>query len=241
MPRRAGSARRFDQSWRAILIVVIFALALLLLSRLPVWRLKTVELQGDQDEAVALELKGLLGQSIFSSAVSRMSGRQKANLAVADFVCQRGLPNSLKCTLRNRVPALIWRTGNKEYFVDRSGFLFAEKTGATSGLLTLEDSKLQPVSRGAIVTSPEIIEQYQELVEKLSAKQIAVTALVLNESLYQIIAKIDRAGRSPIQLLLLLTNDIDIQLESIQAVLAQKNDSITESIDARVPGYIYTK
>ena len=108
-------------------------------------------------------------------------------------------------------------------------------------MLVVEDTQRQPIKLGSIVASPEIISQYRRLVELLATKQLTTKTLLLSESLYQVTAIIERAGNNPIQGLFLLSGDALSQVEALSGVLATKGDSITERIDVRVPGYVYTK
>ena len=105
----------------------------------------------------------------------------------------------------------------------------------------VEDTKLQPIKLGSVVASPEIINQYRQLVELLAGKQLPVKTLLLNESLYQVTAIIERPGKTSIQGLFLLSGDANAQVETVVAIISTKGDSITERLDVRVPGYVYTK
>lgn len=232
---------RLDKSWRAILLVIVLIATVLLLGRLPVWRLKTVELFGDKNEYISTELNGLLGQSIFSTSVSRLISKTRNNLEVADFVCRRGLPATLRCTLSLRRAEIVWKTGGSGYLVDKRGVLFVAQSTDLTDLLVVEDTQRQPIKIGSVVASPEIINQYRHLIELLSTKQLTAKTLLLNESLYQVTAIIERPGKNPIQGLFLLSGDASSQVEALSGVLTTKGDSITERIDVRVPGYIYTK
>ena len=241
VPSSSSKQPRLDKSWRAILLVIILVVAVMLLGRLPVWRLKTVELLGDKSEHISTELNGLLGQSIFASSVSRVIKKTHSNLEVSEFICRRGLPATLRCTLTLRKPEIIWKTDGAGYLVDNRGVLFAVQPPDQADLLVVEDTQHQPIKLGSIVASPEIISQYRHLVELLAAKQLATRTLLLNESLYQVTATLERAGKNPIQGLFLLSGDAFSQVEALSGVLATKGDSITERIDVRVPGYVYTK
>src|SRR3989344_2242731 len=241
VPSSSSKQPRLDKSWRAILLVIILVVAVMLLGRLPVWRLKTVELLGDKSERISTELNGLLGQSIFASSVSRVIKKTHSNLEVSEFICRRGLPATLRCTLTLRKPEIIWKTDGAGYLVDSRGVLFAAQPADQTDLLVVEDTQRQPIKLGSIVASPEIISQYRRLVELLATKQLTTKTLLLSESLYQVTAIIERAGKNPIQGLFLLSGDALSQVEALSGVLATKGDSITERIDVRVPGYVYTK
>ena len=240
-PTSSNNRQYLDKSWRAILIVVALILTVFLLGRLPMWRLKAVELRGDQSERITKDLNALLGQSIFSSSVSRMISRTKDDFAVDKFDCRRGLPATLRCDMTLRKAEIIWESEGTRYSVDKNGVLFATHTDTQSNTLVVEDTLRQPVKPGSVVASPEIIMQYKRLVELLLIKQLTVTKLLLNESMYQITVVIERPGKNPINGLFLLSGNADSQVEALALILATKGDSISERVDVRVQGYVYTK
>lgn len=240
-PPSANNKSRLDGSWRAIIFVIVLGVLILLIGRLPVWRIKTVELLGDNNESISKNLNGLLDQSIFSSSVTRFINKTRENLEVGEFVCRRGLPATLRCTLKLRTTEVIWMTESSMYLVDKHGVLFAIQPTDPGNLLVIEDVQRQPVKLGSVIASSEIIQQYKHLVELLGAKQLKVKTLLLNESLYQVTAVIEREGKKSIHGLFLLSGDASAQTEALSAVLVAKGDSITERIDVRVPGYVYTK
>lgn len=256
VPPRSSNQSRLGKSWRAIIIVIVIGAAVILLGNLPVWRLKTVELLNDRNEiitanssapssnlslSVAGKLNTLIGRSIFSSAISRLINETRSELQVSDFVCRRGLPATLRCILTERAPEIIWKSDGTEYLVDKHGVLFAIQPTARADLIIVEDTQHQPIKLGSVVASPEIIKQYQRLVDLLKIEQLTVKTLLLNESLYQVTAIIERAGKAPIQGLFLLSGDSNVQVKALATTLTTLGDSISERIDVRVPGYVYTK
>jgi len=240
-PRPTRSTPKWGKSWKAIIIVVIVFAGILLISRLPVFRLKTVELVGDQENTIASQVDALHGQSIFSHEITNLVNNARTNVAVAAFDCRRGIPNALRCSLTLRQAAMVWQSGDKQYLVDKTGVIFAANTADRADIITINDLQKQPVTLGLVVASTEIINQYQALASALKAKQLTVARLELNESLYQVTVILSRPGKSDLRALFLLSNDVNNQVESVSTVLAEKGDSITQSVDARVPGYVYVK
>jgi len=240
-PRPTKSLPKLGNSWKAIVFVLAVFIAIVMIGRLPIFRLRTVELLGDQNDAVAAQLAELKGQSIFSHAVTALIDQTRNNVAVANFNCRRGIPNVLRCNLSMRAPAIVWQSGDAQYLVDQAGILYATKTADVPSTIIVNDLQKQPVKPGSTVASTELIKQYQDLVTQLAVKQLSVVNLQLSESLYQVTAVVNRPDKSPIQILFLLSGDVPNQIESVSAVISQKGDSITQTVDARVPGYIYTK
>jgi len=229
------------KNWRAVIIFILIFFGVILVGRLPVFQIKTVELTGDSDPTVGSALDNLQGQPLFSHAVTGLIDTTRQNLNVADFDCRRGLPNALRCNLKLRTPALIWQSGDSTYLVDQQGLLYGAKTAEVTGVITVTDQSKMPIKVGSQIVSEEIINQYNQLISLLKAQSLNVISLQLGETLYQITAIIDRPGKTPVQAIFLLTGNLSDQVLSVATTLTQKGDSITTYVDARVSGYIYTK
>lgn len=228
--------------WRAIIIIVLAAALVLLLGRLPIFRLKTVELLGDKNDTISTQSNNLLGQSIFSHAVTQFISETKSNITVSGFNCSRGIPNILRCTLKTRSASLVWESDGTDYLVDDTGTIFElGSLPPPPNTLVVVDTKKQVVHLGSVVGSPDMIKQYQHLTDLLNSKQLTVSKLLLDESLYQVSAAIERVGKPTIQASFLLSGDLNAQVEALSGALTQKGDSITERVDLRVPGYVFTK
>ena len=230
-----------NHSWRAIITIVALVALVLLIGRLPLFQIKTTELLGDKNDTTANGLHDLQGKPLFSRAVNNFVSKIQAEPSVDQFTCRKGIPSSLRCTISLRTPVFVWQSGQSQYLVDKTGIIFSTSSSEQTDKLVVEDTLQQPIELGRVIVSPEIVTLYQQLVAKLAEKQIITKRLLLSESLYQVTALIDRPGKSSVKGLFLLTDNIQNQVDSISAVLAQKGDSITDHIDARVSGYIYSK
>jgi len=240
-PPRTSNQPHVDKSWRAIIVVVVVVVMVILLGQLPLWQIKTIELIGDKSDPIAEEVNKLLGQSIFSPSVSRLIKKNSTDLAVSSFDCRRGLPATLRCRILIRSAEIIWKSGETSYLIDQRGVVFATQSIIQPELLVVEDTKHQPITLGMALASSEIIGQYRSLVGLLGTKGLITKTFLLNESLFQVTALIERAGQTPIQGLFLLSGDVDNQVEALAATLATEGGNITERIDVRVPGYVYSK
>ncbi|MEK7171040.1 MAG: hypothetical protein AAB774_01910 [Patescibacteria group bacterium] len=240
-PPSPKSPRRISQAWRPIIGLLVIISGILLIGRLPIFRIDTVELSGGGNDIVRQQLDDLIGQSLFSGSVSRLIEKTQAVTDVDNFTCRRGIPSVLRCQLTLKQPQIVWQSGSQSYFIDKDGVIFAPVSGDISKLLLIEDTKQQPITLGQNIVSAEIINTYQHLIALLAEKNLAASRLQLDESLYQVTAVIDRPSQPSIKGLFLMSNDLDSQVESVATVLAQKSGSVTERIDVRVPGYVYTK
>lgn len=240
-PPTPKSSAKLSKSWRPIIFLILIISGVLLLGRLPIFLIKSIEFSGDPSSELQGRLDGLMGYSLFSGAIARRSSEISNRPEVDKFVCHRGIPSVLRCRLTLKQPRIVWQSGTSQYFIDDTGVIFAAASGDLSKMVVIEDTKQQPITLGQNIVSTTIIGSYQALIDALAHNGLTVSRLKLDESLYQVTAVIDRPGKSSIQGLFLLANDIGSQVSSVVTVMIQKGDAVTERIDVRVPGYVYVK
>jgi len=228
---------RFDiKPFRPILIVAALFLIITLIPRIPLFTIRTVEINELNDSDVTLVLRQLVGQSLFSRNVSATVHHiEETNVTISQLNCQRGIPHSLHCQVSYRQPVLLWKAGDTYFAVDASGLVFSQSPSPTSGLTIVEDQRSQHVALNQIVLSSGAIEAYQKLATLLQAKGIIVKNLFVNESLYQIGAVLADNRTA----LFVIHYPLDTQVALLAQILQEKNNEIEQRIDLRVPGYIY--
>ncbi len=228
--------------------LLVTLLALFLLSRLPVFRIKSVSVTGDTNDRLTENLAKLDGTTIFSSKIKRLSDQLiNDDKSLATVSCRKGLPNSLTCNITRRQPALIWQSRDKLFLVDANGLLYQERTDDSFKGLTLVDQASQPVTIGLQVVSSEVISQIQKLNDLLTKSKIDVSRYYINDSVYQIGATVNsfmvdgQPVTKNINILFVTTQPLEAQIKSLIALLNQKGKSINSQVDLRIPGYVYFK
>ncbi|QQG49983.1 MAG: hypothetical protein HZB70_00100 [Candidatus Berkelbacteria bacterium] len=236
-------------AWRPVVRVLFVVAVIFALSRLPVFKIKQVNIEGADNALLKEELQSLVGQSIFSSTVSRTTERWlRQERSLAALTCHRGLPSSLSCQATMRSPAIIWVQSGREFLVDEEGVLYAEKSGQPLDVPLLEDRVNTDSNLGSQVASREIVEQVIRLKKILSEQSVTTKSLFVADSLYQLGALITSyvgADGQPVQkeltALFISTQPIESQVKALRTLLKERGGSIKERVDLRIPGYVYYK
>jgi hypothetical protein len=78
------------------------------------------------DAAVREELALPEGENLFEIVSEPLETRLRGIPAVAEAEVSIGLPDTVKVRIEEREPLLVWRVGERRWYVDRTGFLFAQ-------------------------------------------------------------------------------------------------------------------
>lgn len=222
-------------------MVGLFLLTIATITNLPYFRIKSVGLTGDDLTEATAEIESLVGRSIFSRAISRTASQVSSNFRVEKFECRKGLPDSLKCSLKLKEPLAVWQSGNLSFLIDKDGVIFTEQAQSIPGQFVIEDKFLLPVKIGAVVLSPEIIGHYQALKGMLETSGFVVHRFIINESLFQVSAVVDKADKKSISVMFLLSNNLEESLVTLNNTFDNQAASINSQVDLRVAGYVYVK
>lgn len=79
-----------------------------------------------REDAVREQLELAEGENLFEIASEPLEARLREIPAVADAEVSLGLPGTVKVRIEEREPLLVWRVGERRWYVDRTGFLFAQ-------------------------------------------------------------------------------------------------------------------
>lgn len=120
---------------------------------------RTVVVQGNSlayADSVA-EASGALGQSIFRLDTQEVAERVAAHPAVASVEVAAEFPNRIVVRLQERIPALVWQTGDQAVLVDERGWVIAEgfepglpRIVQVEGELPTPGTQLPPVLTAAV-------------------------------------------------------------------------------------------
>lgn len=232
--------------WRPVILVVGLVMVALLITRLPVFQIKTVTINGLTNAELIGELEALKGKSIFSNQINRTTTKWlNHDQSLSGLACRRGIPDAITCTGKNREGVLIWKQGEKEYWVDGVGRVFASRQASDPTALVVED-RAGEVRVGDDVASQEIVDTYVRLHQRLSERSITIKNFFVADALYQpsvIISAFPGPGGGVIQkditIQFAATESIDAQVKTLASLLGQRGERVAERIDLRVPGYVY--
>lgn len=245
----ASPAKGRYRSLKPLLWLAVIVGLIILVSRLPVFTITHVIVQGTDNPVIVTALEDFKGRSIFSQFIGLTVNEVRAkNIEIELLVCNRGIPDTIRCQVTMRQPALVWRHNNQGWLVDGKGFVFAADTGS-QGLVIIEDRGPTAVNIGQTVTSQELVAAYQSLLNGLTTEGYGVTTAYVTESLYQISVivtgnttpELAWTPPQPITVLFVTTYSLEAERQALRQIIIDKKATITERIDLRVPGYAYTK
>lgn len=229
--------------WTVVAVSVV-----LLLMRLPVFTVQSVEVIGVLDTESTKTLQSLQGQSLFSRKISQVVAELKhQNLTIATLYCRRGVPSTLRCQASDRQAAAIWQRQDQRFAIDANGLIFAAAGSVTKPVI--EDRAAQSVEIGVTVAGAELLGYYQKLITALASQGLTLDHLFVDQSLYQVgalltgstNAAIPFPATQPLTVLFAANRSLDDQIATLVLTLQQKSTAITSYIDVRVGEYVYFK
>lgn len=242
-PRSSGSNGAGIKSVRPLIIVGIVIVGGLLVTRLPFFQIKFVDVHNSPSQAVTDLARSLIGQSIFSNKIKIITHQVlEGHSELESFSCTRGLPATVRCEAVSREARFVWKSAGKSYLLDKSGFIFSE--AVSQELPILEDRANKGVIIGEQVTSEETVAAYSEFLNQLKNYGITPAQLFITESFYQFgVVLSARTGQpfpsNPITILCTTSYPISSQISILNQVLNERSAQIKERIDLRVPGNVY--
>ncbi len=241
-----SAARVSLSAWRPIFVVVAIVAGFGLLTRLPIFQLKSVSVEGVNNPETVTELKSLVGSSIFSGQISRTVERWLAtDPALNALSCRRGIPDTLQCQASYRSGALVWKQSNGEFWVDINGRVFSARQPEQPAAIVVEDA-LATATIGGDVASTEIVELFLRLEKALTDRLIVVNRFYVVDAVYQpgvviggFTTSDGRQIQKEVRAVFAATESIEAQVRTLKQLLDNNGDQIAGQIDLRVPGYVY--
>jgi hypothetical protein len=150
VPVRSGrtQGRRKGFLWKVLGIFAVLAIVVLGASFAltgTAFRVTQVNVAGTHNDALIgnIQHMGMQGQNIFLIDVTALTTRIDALPMVASVSLEKQWPNQLQVTVVERQPALLWKTQQNVYSVDKNGVVIAPASVTTgaSALSTVIDTR----------------------------------------------------------------------------------------------------
>jgi cell division septal protein FtsQ len=149
----------------------------------------------------------------------------------------RGLPDTLKISVIQGLPKLIWKTEQRLFLVDGDGVIFKEVQGQ-SDLPIVSDNKDLPVDLGSQVASANFIDFIVTLATKFNQTTgFQIVNFEVNETIFQVDALTDQGWKVKFD----TTRSADEQLSDLEKFLAEHKNDVHQYADVRVEGRVYYK
>jgi len=161
---KKNSIKLSKKSCGLILFFLIIILVLYLLFFSSVFKVKNVEIKGDnliEGEKVKKLVEFALGNenNILLFDDSSLEDTIKENFSlIQSLTIQKGLPDTLRILIIEKNPVVFWEASGKRYYVDSSGFAYMEaRADAKDAIITVYDQQNLPVEPGQRVVSKNFI------------------------------------------------------------------------------------
>lgn len=231
---------------RQLIIVTVIIVGGYFFTRLPVFQIKTIEINPAIDAAIRQELDSLKGQSILAAAVTnRIDEIALAHPELEKIDCIKGIPDRLRCQVRLREPSLGWATAGTVYLLDQHGVAYQITTSDT--VPVVEDRKNLKLTIGDQPISSEVLLGYRSIQSSLTESGYTIDKFFVNTSVLHVgvILSARAVGlpfpANPIEVEFSLSYPAAIQINILNLLLNSKSSQIHTRIDLRTPGYLYYK
>lgn len=234
---------------RPVIYVVVFLLVGYVIIISPIFQIRTIKIVGNSVVSES-DLKRAVEDSLSSSPLSRNilfvnSGQlatqlKSQNQQIATVQVDKQFPSTLKITIHEQAPELLWRSGTSTYVVSDDGHAYSQNSQNNSGLITVVDGSNVPVSLGQALVPTQFVQFVKSLKSKLNPLGVTPAQLSVGETTSEILV----ATSSGYSIRFDTTRSIDDQIADLKATLEtlkKQNKKITEYIDLRIPGKVFYK
>jgi len=154
------------------------------------------------------------------------------------------LPNTIKINVDERLPSLIWQTGDKKYLVDNEGEVFSEyNPDKAQNLPIVIDLTKKNVQVKQKILGVSFVDFVQNLTNKLPQKTgVNIDSIVIKETPFEIEVK----TKEGFSIFFNTSRDLDTQITYLVRVLEEVNkngmsNKYLDYIDLRLPDKIFYK
>lgn len=219
-----------------ILVIVFICAVIYLLFFSPLFKVKSVQINGNPSEEARTYLGSFIGTNIFNLHPAAITDE----LVVLDpefgnINVSVGIPNILRAEFVQRQPAIIWQSGGNFYLVDGDEIAYQKVDQKLDNLILVVDNKGVGVTPPQQIASSNFIIFLQNVNAKISDAGLQIDHFEINETTFQVEA-ITKQG---IKIIFDTTRSVTDQIDALKTVYdAHKND-IKQYVDVRVEGKVY--
>lgn len=157
---------------------------------------------------------------------------------ISDVIVQKGIPDTLRVTVQEREPFIIWKSAREEYFVDKEGIAYLEANGKREVAEVIDNREL-PVKLGEKILSTGFLHYVDDMNRKFNkASGLEVEVIKVDETIFDLIV----VTKSGFEVYFDTTRSVDEGLSDLKRVLDHLGSVYPkEYIDLRVTGWAYYK
>lgn len=230
-------------------IVLIAILYAVLASNL--LKINKIEINGNQtikSEEITSQVRAIItgssmNQNILFVPVSEIEKQlKKDNYQVAKVEVSKVAFNTLKITITEQKPSLLWKSGNSLSIITENGrgFIGEPNEQLKENLPIVEDLSNLPVKEGDKVVSQEFVTFVNELYSVLPQKGVAISIVQVEESTTEVTVTTKEGYKIRFD----TTRPFNEQLTDLLAVLdslKKQGKKLNQYIDLRINGKVFYK
>ena len=235
-PSKTEKKKSFKIFGIVLILLFIFLGISFLLFYSEVFKIKNIIIENSPNQLATERIEKFKGTNIILFSTAKFRKELEADFPELKKVeIIRGLPDTLKIAFQERLPAIVWQAGGKNYLVDRLGQIYQEST-EMSNLPVVKDNKNLGVSLDQTVATENFINFVIELNNSFPQEiGFKITHFEINETIFQIDAITDQGWK----IIFDTTRKASDQLADLKQFLADHKDEVKEYVDVRVAGRAY--
>jgi len=224
--------------WGIVLLIIIVAIIWFFFYS-NYFKIKNIETNGTYNN----EVKTLIDQFYEKNILLFRPGKIESDMiakqsSIKNIEIKRGVPDTLKIDINVRTPVIIWKTGEKKYYLDDEGIVFELDSFDEASLNIVEDSQNIDVTPGTKIVTKNFIDFVNNISEKIKKDfEINIKSIKITETTFQI--EIEK--EDGIRIIFNTLGNPNNQIEALKKILEAKKDDIHEYIDLRIEGRVYYK
>jgi len=227
--------------WGNIFIIIFILVAVWFALYSPYFRIREVVIEGNSlvsDDEILNSIP--TGENIFRFNISATkSAIMSHSPAIADLAIYRGIPNTLKITVLERKPTIVWLTQGRYFLIDDAGIVDREiKAEEFQDLLHISDQKNLTIGTGDRIASPSFIDFAKIINDKFfEYTNIKISSFSVPETTFDLYVYTDAGFYVKFD----TTRPAEKELTDLKNIIIAYRDNIREYVDVRINGWAYYK
>lgn len=219
------------------LVIIIICALFITIFFSPLFKIKEIKIDGEIDQNTISYINQNINNNIFLFDTNKIKNEiLKNNLQITDVNVYRGIPGTIKITLFERLPKLIWQTSGTKYLIDEKGIIYYKiNPDEIYDLTIITDNKNLSVALNSEVATINFIDFVFEINSKLKENAYDISEYQINETIFQI----DAITKDNKKIIFDTTRSSSDQIDALILTAKEHKEEIKSYIDLRVEGKVY--
>lgn len=224
--------------FRSILYLIVLALAIYIIVFSSAFKVKRVEVIGVK----SVEISDYLNQSLIGKNILLMrTGSYLKTLSKKFPILEeasmiRGLPNTIKISIKERSQTLVVCNSQDCFEVDNQGYAYQKTVKPTDKIVLIDEKNVQ-IEENDKIFSNSFISFFLGVVDGFSKTDIKIIESRMDETTFRI-RFVTKEGWT---MIFDSSANLENQISAVKQVLAKNKQDLHEYVDVRVEGFAYIK